>query len=753
MRKRLAFLFLILILVSLQAVPIQKRVAGESGSIGVRISAQAYQKYAPIKTMSEDIIDYGSFVWMAASQEVLSELDRAGVSYQLQENPYLLTLGGQTFDPLFTSPSVTIHQQVATGADEPGFHLVQFQGPTKSEWLESLNNQGLHVLQYIHPFTYVVWGQRSTLTETRERAFVRWAGDYLPDYALQPQNRTLASTPVALRSLIYPGAGLEGTLQAFEMLGASQITATTGIDPVFDLVTLVLPGDQLLAAASLPGVYALQPIPTDGGDRGEMSSQVNVGNYDGTNRAFTGYLNWLSEVGLSGQGVIIANVDSGIDQSHPALIQRILPCVGPTCGGLEATNHGTHTAGIMAGDGTLGITDRRGFLRGLGMAPGAKLVEQVYSPTYTQPGGMLTLMTESSRNGAVISGNSWGPSATPLGYDMDTRLVDTGVRDADPAEPGNQPLSYVLSIMNGNGGTSTQGTPDEAKNTFTVGSTEMQFTNGTQKLNINDLSANTAHGPALDGRLIPHLVAPGCSVDSTTLGSSYGLICGTSMASPQVSGSAALFYEKYRHQFGVDPSPALVKAAFLPVAYNLAGHLDADGNLLGHPFDAKQGWGRLNAGAVLQPTGEVTYYDQQVLLTETGQTWSVDVTANLPVRSLRAMLVWTDAPGHGLGGSTPAWNNDLDLSFNDGSLTYYGNQFGADGLSIAGGTADFMNNTEGIFLSDLAPGTYTLTVTAANLASDGVPGNGFNTDQDFALVTYIAYDTLIYETIFTIFFR
>jgi hypothetical protein len=281
----------------------------------------------------------------------------------------------------------------------------------------------------------------------------------------------------------------------------------------------------------------------------------------------------------------------------------------------------------------------------------------------------------------------------------------------------------------------------------------MQASDGSQYLNINDLSANTAHGPALDGRLIPHLVAPGCSVDSTTLGSSYGLICGTSMASPQVSGAAALFYEKYRNQFGVDPSPALVKAVFLPVANSLAGHLDADSNLLGHPFDAKQGWGRLNAGAVLQPTGEVTYYDQQVLLTETGQIWSVDITANLPVRSLRAMLVWTDAPGQGLGGSTPAWNNDLDLSFNDGSQTYYGNQFGADGLSIAGGTADFMNNTEGIFLSNLAPGTYTLTVTAANLASDGVPGNRFSADQDFALVTYIAYDTLIYETIFTIFFH
>lgn len=740
-----------MIFLSLQPVPL--RTAAETGSMGVRIPAQDEQTLNRLTINAENVIDYGSFVWTVLPNDALAELDRASVSYQAQENPYLLTLGGQTFDPLLSNPSATIDQQVSADLEEPGLQLVQFQGPTKPEWLQSLKDHGLEVLQYIHPFTYVVWGQRSALTQARERAFVRWGGDYLPDYALQPQNRTLGSAPLRLRALVYPEAGMERILMALEALGGVQITSAAGIDPTFKLVTLVLPGDQLPTAASLPGVYALQPIPMDGGDRGEMSSQVNVGNYDSSNRAFTGYLNWLSQVGLSGQGVIIANVDSGIDQNHPALSQRMLPCVGPTCGGLEASDHGTHTAGIMAGDGTLRITDSRGFLRGLGVAPGANLVEQVYSPTYTQPGGMLTLMTESSRNGAVISGNSWGPASTPQGYDMDTRLVDIGVRDADPAEPGDQPLSYILSIMNGNGGTSTQGSPDEAKNTFTVGSTVMQATDGSQYLNINDLSYNSAHGPALDGRLIPHLVAPGCSVDSTIMGASYQTKCGTSMASPQVSGAAALFYQQYRTQFGVDPSPALVKAAFFPVAHSLAGHLDADDNLLGHPFDAKQGWGRLNAGAVLNPAGEVTYYDQDVLLTETGETWSVDLTTSLPVHSLRAMLVWTDAPGHGLGGSTPAWNNDLDLSFHDSTLTYYGNQFGPDGHSLPGGIADYRNNTEGTFLSNLSPGTYTLTVTAANLTSDGVPGNGIDIDQDFALVTYIAYDTLIYETIFSIFFH
>ena len=69
-----------------------------------------------------------------------------------------------------------------------------------------------------------------------------------------------------------------------------------------------------------------------------------------------------------------------------------------------------------------------------------------------------------------------------------------------------------------------------------------------------------------------------------------------------------------------------------------------------------------------------------------------------PGQPMRIMLVWTDAPGHGLGGSTPAWNNDLDLVVEAGGNTYYGNYFGVDGFSATGGVADPMNNAEGVFL-------------------------------------------------------
>jgi hypothetical protein len=591
----------------------------------------------------------------------------------------------------------------------------------------------------VHPFTYIVWGDTAARVAVEQSNAVRWTGAFHPAYRVLPRYRKNLATPTDHDAFIYRGADADAVVKALQQLGAT-IGIRRVVNDKFEDVGLILTGDVLMAAAQIPGVYTIQPVPTDGGLRGEMSDQVCANNVDGTNLAFTGYYDWLASVGSGGgSGVIMANVDGGIDHNHVDLVNRMLGCTGTTCGGSATDSHGTHTAGIMAADGTSGVTANGGFLRGLGMAPGANLVEQVYSPFFTQPGGMLLLMEDSYANGAVLSGNSWGPAGTPHGYDNDTYQVDVGVRDADPDTPGNQPFTYVLSIMNGGGGTSTQGTPDEAKNIFTIGSTKMQTSSGSQILDINDISSNSAHGPCLDGRKIPHLVAPGCSVDSTTPGNSYSAnFCGTSMASPHVSGAIALFFEYYRGlpDYVTDPSPALVKAVFLPVAHDLAGNQDADGGTLGHPFDSKQGWGRMDIEAVIDPQVPVRYYDNPTVFENTGEEWQTDVTPLVPDEPMRLMLVWTDAPGHGLGDETDAWNNDLDLIVEADGDTYLGNHFGASGWSVPGGSADYQNNTEGVLLGPNAPSAAHVRVVAASINSDAIPGEGDDTDQDFALACY-----------------
>ena len=214
-------------------------------------------------------------------------------------------------------------------------------------------------------------------------------------------------------------------------------------------------------------------------------------------------------------------------------------------------------------------------------------------------------------------------------------------------------------------------------------------------------------------------------------------MCGTSMACPQVAGGVALFVEQYRAAYGIDPTPALTKAAFTASAIDLAGNNDADGGTLGHVFDSKQGWGRMDLDSLLvHDEGSVRYYDAPVVLEQTGEQWSATVSPLDPSKPMKIMLVWTDALGHGLGGSTPAWNNDLDLTVSAGSSLYRGNNIGSQGWSITGGSADDKNNTEGVFLGPIPPGQATITVTAANLNSDGIPNEGDGIDQDFSVVCY-----------------
>ena len=651
-----------------------------------------------------------------------------------QQYDYTITLGEQSFDPLTEMEPMSLGWGYSsqTGDD---LRLIQFDGPIQESWVEAMEEAGLKPVQYIHPFTYITWATPESRDTAYQIPHTRWSGDFVNGYRVLPKWRNLSATPINARIMAYKGVDVDEVIGQLQSVGATRIEHRA-IDSRFEIVSFITPGNAFNEISKIHGVFTVQPTPTDGGLRSEMSNQVNAGNVDAGNNAFPGYRDWLLGVGVDGNGVTIAIVDGGSDQDHADLAGQFVSCAGQSCGGSASSSHGTHTGGIVGATGASGTTDSDGFLRGQGVAPGVSLVEQVYSPTYQQAGGMTLLMTESYRNGATASSNSWGPSGSPQGYDVDTLEVDVAIRDAEPNEVGNQQFSYVLAIMNGNGGTSTQGSPDEAKNIFTIGSTKMRTSSGSQDTQINDISSNSAHGPCLDGRTIPHMVAPGCNVDSTVPGS-HDLMCGTSMACPQVAGGVALFVEQYRNSQGEDPTPAMIKAAFTAAASDLAGNDDADGGTLGHPFDSKQGWGRMDLPAVLiNSEGSVRYYDAPVVLEQTGDQWSATVSPVDPSKPMRIMLVWTDALGHGLGGSTPAWNNDLDLTVSTGLSTYKGNNIGSQGWSTTGGSADNKNNTEGVFLGPTAPGQATITVTAANLNSDGIPGEGDGIDQDFSVVCY-----------------
>lgn len=668
--------------------------------------------------------DYGSFAVVIAGDDGARNLTARGVLAQALPH-HGLQLAGKAVN--FAAVG-SVAPQLTRGGD---FALLEMRGPTHDVWLQSLRSEHVEVLQFIAPYYYLVWARPEALQRAQGIVAVQGAALFPHAAKLGASVAALAGGSAQLKALLYRGAQLDSA--AFTRVGATLIERAP-IDKVFEEALISVDLSKLSALSALPGVYVLHAVASDGGLRGEASNQQLAANVGPDNLPVLGYSAWLRLRQADGFGIVIANVDGGVQESHPDLISRMLPCVGLTCGNTTQSSHGTHTAGTMVADGASNVRDARGFLRGLGVAPGAKLVEQLSYPFYTQAGGMLLLMRESAQNGALLSGNSWGPAGSPRGYDGDTRQVDVGTRDSDPQRPGDQPLTYVLSIMNGNGGLSSQGTPDEAKNVISVGSTRAQLNSGMGDVHWQSISMNSAHGPALDGRQLPHLVAPGCSQESTSMNNSYELKCGTSMASPHIAGALALFAERYRNNFKSLPSAALSKAALIASTHDLHGRNDADGVPLAHRPDSKQGWGRFRLDLLLDATPKF-YVDQNKVFDATGQTQTYQLAPALPGQAVRVFLSYTDAPGHGLAGSLAAWNNDLDLEVATNGQLYKGNVFDADGLSTTGGTSDGKNNTEGVVLPAALLGTsLTLTVHARNISSDALPNAGDSTDQDFALV-------------------
>ena len=185
-------------------------------------------------------------------------------------------------------------------------------------------------------------------------------------------------------------------------------------------------------------------------------------------------------------------------------------------------------------------------------------------------------------------------------------------------------------------------------NIISVGATELRTAGGVLQSSYDDVASVSAHGPCLDGRLLPDLVAPGCFILSPSGPSSWDYTCGTSMAAPQVAGAARPVHRLLQvdGQSGRDPSPAMSKAAVLLSARDLFANEDADGSTLGHVPDSKQGWGRLQLPDLINPdVGSMQYVDQSIVFDATDETWSVNVVPHDANQPMRIMLVWTTAAG------------------------------------------------------------------------------------------------------------
>ena len=456
-------------------------------------------------------------------------------------------------------------------------------------------------------------------------------------------------------------------------------------------------------------------------------------------------------------------------------------------GSMEAIDgHGTIDAHIIAGYSAFNNfphADALGFRYGLGVAPfvrvGSSIIfcnSDVSSWTYPV---YDDLASRAYRDGARISANSWGSNSRGA-YSTDSQNYDRLVRDAQPATAavpaaGNQQMTFVFAAGNDGPGATTVGSPATAKNVITVGAAENVHPFGgydgsgipdSGANNANDIISFSSRGPCVDGRVKPDLMAPGTHVtggaplgEKSTSGLGvklpsyigggvsggvsgnlffpdgqqfYTASSGTSQACPGVAGAAALVYQWFINRGWATAqspaSPAMIKAYLINTARYMTG-LSANDNL----YSQNQGMGMANLGMAFDDVARFRQ-DQRPenLFTSSGQSRSWTTHIATIDRPFRVTVAWTDAPGSTVGA---AYKNNLDLTVENAGRFYRGNVF-RGAFSIAGGGADLRNNVESVFLPPGSIGQVKITVTAKNINSDGVPGNAYPLDQDFALVAY-----------------
>jgi len=358
------------------------------------------------------------------------------------------------------------------------------------------------------------------------------------------------------------------------------------------------PGVERIVAAR---TYVM-PKPQPGGD--EPSVNAVEWNIDRV-----GAPSVWSTFGDRGENIVVANIDSGVQFDHSALVRQYRGnlgggtfdhnynwfdpsnvCGNPSLVPCDNNGHGTHTMGTMVGDDGDPGTNQ------IGVAPRARWI------------AAKGCETNNCSDAALLASGQWVLAPTDLNGlnprpDLRPHIVNNSWGSS-----GNNPFYQATvnawiasgifpSFSNGNAGPAcaTSGSPGDFPASYSAGAFDIN----------NSIAGFSSRGAsAFGGEVKPNIAAPGVNVRSSVPANGYASFDGTSMAAPHVSATVALMWSAAPTlERDVAATKALLDSTAIDTSDLTCGGTASDNNVWGE--------GRLDAFAAVQasprgPLGTLT---------------------------------------------------------------------------------------------------------------------------------------------------
>ncbi|MBD3235575.1 MAG: S8 family serine peptidase, partial [Candidatus Eisenbacteria bacterium] len=415
---------------------------------------------------------------------------------------------------------------------------------------------------------------------------------------------------------------------------------------------------------------------------------------------------WNPPYDLDGSGSNILVYDAGLVADHPDFGDRVTHGEGGS-----NSEHGTHVAGTVGGDGSVGGGAYAGC------APNTAITSYYYESCnpyclYNSPQDIEENYNEGLYTyGADLATNSLASNIAPNGYDCDWEGdYELTAQLLDAICSGSLGLPFLSCWANGNErhygrcGTEyyTTGIPATAKDIVAVGATMSDD---------HSMSWFSSWGPVDDGRLRPDVCAPGCQsagdggITSTCYGGTYCVKCGTSMACPAVAGCLALILQEMRQTPGgtIWPLPSTLKALLI----NTSQDYYHEGP------DYQYGYGEIRPQAAVDVLRNSLAWLEAMLDQGEVQTYQFNVTE--PMDELKITVAWSDPPGEPLAEIELVNNLDLTLEAPCGTIHYPWILDPDNPDTPATRGIDLINPVEQVLVSDPEQGIWTLHVTGCNV--------------------------------------